>query len=100
MKPTDAVHDPTLRNRFAHFLDNNDPPKSFRAAEVAQDLRVKELANLGYETWEEALPAIIELAFEFRELGSCEILKRGKVLGEDVQADDIEGGIRIRRIDA
>lgn len=46
------------------------------------------------------MPAVIELAFEMRALGDCEILKGGKVLGEDVTPYDIEGGIRVRRADA
>ena len=99
MKPTDAIHVPALRQRFTHFLDHYEPPASFKASEVAQDLTVKELQSMGYETWKEVMPAVIELAFELRAFGYCEILKGGKVVGEDVNAYEIEGGIRIRRHD-
>ena len=99
LRPTDAVHDPTLRGRFIHFLDHTDPPATFKASEVAQAMRLEELAKLGYKTWEEVLPAVIELAFEMRTFGYCAILKKGRVLGEDVSAYDIEGGVRIRRKD-
>ncbi len=52
----------------------------------------------GYEKWEEVLPAVYELAFELREFGDCEILRKGKVIGEDVTIVDLDGPIRIRRV--
>ena len=79
-------------------MDHTDPPATFKASEVAQQLSHNELVKLGYEKWEEVLPAVIELAFELREYGDCEILKGKKVLGEDVAAYDIEGDVRIRRV--
>ena len=99
LKPTDAIRNPALRNRFVHFLDHTDPPASFRAAHVAQELTYEELRLMGYETWEDILPAVVELAFELREAGYCEILKGGKVLGDDIGPLDIEGSVRIRRVD-
>lgn len=88
---------PSIRTRFHEFLDHTDPPASFKASEVAQQLSYNELVAMGYESWRDALPAVIELAFELREEGSCELIKGGKVLGEDVQSYDVPGGIRIRR---
>ena len=99
LKPTDALHDPALRNRFIHFLDHTDPPATFRAAEVAQELTFNELRSMGYETWNDVLPAVVELAFELREAGYLQILKGGKVLGDEVGAYEIEGSVRIRRVD-
>ena len=99
LKPTDAIRDQALRNRFVHFLDHTDPPETFRAAQVAQELSYNELQAMGYEVWKDALPAVVELAFELREAGYCEILKGGKVLGDDVGPYEIEGSVRIRRID-
>lgn len=95
--PTDAAHDPSVRDRFRMFLDTVEPPDSFKASEVAQSIPPVEIEALGYEKWEEVMPAIKELAFELRELGDCEIIKGGKVLPESVGQYDIEGGFRIRR---
>ncbi|KAK5120626.1 hypothetical protein LTR85_005984 [Meristemomyces frigidus] len=97
MRPADAAHYPALKNHFISLLDNTEPPASFKASEVALLLTPKELFELGYEDAREAMPAIIELAFEMREFGDCEILKKGKVLSDDVAAYEIEGGVRIRR---
>lgn len=99
MRPTEAMHQPCVKVRWAHFIHGTEPPKTFRAAQVAQELSYDELQTMGYENWEEVMPAIIELAFEMRAMGYCEILKGGKVLPEDVTQFDIEGGIRIRRLD-
>ena len=99
MHATDAMHHPSVRMRFSQYLDNIDPPKSFRAAEVAQEFTYDELVKLGYKKWEEIMPAVIELAFEMRAIGHCEILKGGKVLGDDVTSWDIQGSVRIRRKD-
>lgn len=96
-KSTDASHDPAVRMHFNQMLDHTDPPDSFKPTEVAQMLTVKELRKLGYEEWQELLPAIYELAFETREFGDCEILSKGKVLGEDVDLMGLDGPIRVRR---
>lgn len=95
---TDTSHDPALRFRMQSFLDTTDPPASFKASEVAQAMSVQEIENLGFEKWQELMPAVLELAWELRELGDCEIMKKGKVLPDDVGPYDIEGGVRIRRV--
>ena len=95
---TDASHDPVFRNHFNLLPDQTDPPASFKASSVAALLSDPELFALGYTRGEDAMPAIIELAFELRAFGDLEIIKKGKVLGEDVGPEDIEGGIRIRRV--
>ena len=97
MKSTDAIRSPAILHRFHHFLDHTDPPASFKASEVAQELSHNELIALGYETWKDAVPAVIELAFELREEGTCELIKGGQVLGEDVEVYDVGGAVRIRR---
>lgn len=99
MKPADAAHHPLLRGRFNTFLDNTEPPASFKASEVAQALREEELKQMGYEKWEEAVPGVIELAFELRAFGDCVVLKQGKVLPDSVMAVEIQGGCRIRRVE-
>lgn len=99
MKPADAAHHPLLRGRFISLLDNTDPPATFKASEVAQALREEELKQMGYEKWEEAVPGVIELAFELRAFGDCEIFKQGKLVPEDVLAMEIQGGCRIRRVE-
>lgn len=80
------------------MLDQTEPPDVFKPSEVAQLLSDKELASLGYEKWEEALPGVYELAFEEREFGNCEILRKGQVIGDDVTIADMDGPIRIRRV--
>lgn len=97
MRATDAIRHPAIRQRFNELLDHTDPPASFKASEAAQLLSHNELKLLGYEKWQEAMPAMIELAFELRETDDCEILKGKKVLGDDVSAYEIDGDIRIRR---
>ena len=97
MKSTDAIRSEAIRQRFHQFLDHTDPPASFKASQVAQELSYTELQALGYEGWKEALQAVVELAFELRETGDCEILKGGQVLGDDVEVYDVGTAIRIRR---
>jgi len=97
VSPTDAAHDPALRAHFTTFLESCEPPNTFRASEVAQNLSPAELKNLGYEKWEEALEGVKELAWELRELGDCEIIKKGRLVPEDVSAYEVEGSVRIRR---
>lgn len=82
---------------FNRMLDETEPPASFKASQVAQALTAQELAALGYINWDEVMPAILELAWELREFGACEILQKGRVLGEDVDLYDVQGGFRIRR---
>ncbi|EMC92551.1 hypothetical protein BAUCODRAFT_41760, partial [Baudoinia panamericana UAMH 10762] len=79
------------------LLDNTEPPDTFTPRDVAQLLTAKQLVKLGYEEWAEALPAIVELAFELREVGYCEILQRGNLVPPDVEYYEIEGSIKIRR---
>jgi hypothetical protein len=96
-RATDAAHDPTVRGAFLQMLDNTEPPQVFKASEVAQLLTDKQLAALGYEKWRDLIPAIKELAWELRELGYCDILQKGKLLGPDVELMEVEGPVRFRR---
>lgn len=80
------------------MLDHVEPPEVFKPSEVAQQLSDKDLSALGYEKWEEALPGVYELAWELREFGDCEILRKGVVLPDDVSLEDIDGPVRIRRV--
>ena len=98
MKPTDAMHHPIVEQNFRQVLDYTNPPKTFTLEAVAQTMKFSELQTLGYEKWQEVMPALVELAFEMRALGDCEILGGKKVLGEDVTPYDVEGGVRIRRL--
>jgi len=79
------------------MLEHCDPPQTFKPSEVTELLTEAELSNLGYEKVEEALPAVYELAFELRAFGDCLILRKGKVLSEDVTMADLDGPIRIMR---
>lgn len=97
MRSTDAIRAPAIQQRFHQFLDHTEPPASFKASDVAQELSYDELVKLGYEKWQEVMPAVVELAFEVREYGDCEILKGKKILGDDVSYYDIDGDVRIRR---
>lgn len=80
------------------MLDHTEPPDVFKPSEVAQLLSKKDLESLGYDNWEEALPGVYELAWELREFGDCEILRKGKVLPDNVSLAEIDGPVRIRRL--
>ncbi|KXT02646.1 hypothetical protein AC578_1149 [Pseudocercospora eumusae] len=97
-RATDAATSEAVRRCFTQMLDHVEPPHTFKPSEVALQLTDKELAGLGYEKWEEALPGVYELAFELRDMGDCEILRKGVVIGDDVTLADIDGPIRIRRV--
>lgn len=96
-RPTDAATSETLRKHFTQMLDHTEPPDVFKPSEVAQLLSDKELKDMGYETWEDALPGVYELGWELREFGDCEILRKGQVLGDDMRIEDIDGPVRFRR---
>ena len=97
MKPIDAMHNKVLKAWFVEYLDNTDPPKTFKASEVAQRLTLKELGEMGYEKWFEVMPAIMELAVEYRAFGDAVIFQNKKLLGDDVLACEMQGDIRIGR---
>ena len=96
-RPDDAAHDPALRAHFTQMLDHVEPPETFKPSEVAQLLTDKELFALGYEKWEEAIAAVYVLAWEMREFGHCEILRKGKVIPDDTTILKLDGPVRIRR---
>lgn len=98
MAPTDAAHDPVMRAQFQHLLDLHDPPNTFKPTDLVLLLSDADLRRMGYEKAEEALPAVYELAFEMKEFGACELLQKGKVLGEDATLLDLKGPVRIRRL--
>jgi hypothetical protein len=95
--PQDAAAKPFLKELFSAMLDNTDPPDVFKPDAVAQMLSDAQLRECGYDKWEDALPAVYELAFEMRAFGNCELLRKGKVIGENVEIKDLDGPIRIRR---
>jgi hypothetical protein len=95
--PVDIATSEALKTAFTQMLDQVEPPDVFKPSEVATQLTDQQLADLGLKTWEEALPGVYCLAFEEREFGTCELLRKGKVLGDDVTLADIDGPIRIRR---
>lgn len=86
-----------LSTHLAQFLQNRTPPKTFCPSEVARALSASELHTLGYSTWRDAMPDIRALAWELREVGDCEVLQRGEVLGLELALEDIRGPIRVRR---
>jgi hypothetical protein len=86
-----------MKELFSNFLDNTDPPDVFKPEAVAKKISDDQLRECGYDKWEDALPAVYEVAFEMRAFGDCEILRKGKVLGLNVGIEDLDGPIRIRR---
>lgn len=93
----DAASSEHLQYAFRQMLDHTEPPATFKPSDVASQLTDTQLKDLGYEKWEEALPGVYALAFELREFGDCHILRKGKVLADDVTLEDLDGPIRIRR---
>jgi hypothetical protein len=96
-EPMVAANDPALRAHFEAMLDYTEPPAVFAASEVAIKLSDAELANLGFGSWRDALPAIKALAWESRELGDCLIyFPNGKKVPKSVSWMEV-GPIRVRR---
>lgn len=93
----EPTHDGILQSKLATFLKIRTPPKTFCPSEVARALTSEELSLLGFETWRDAMPAIRELAWQWRADGECEVLQKGDTLGSDVALSDVRGPIRIRR---
>ncbi|OQO14334.1 hypothetical protein B0A48_01210 [Cryoendolithus antarcticus] len=86
-----------MEAKLRAFLTTRHPPKTFCPSEVARSLLETDLAELGAETWREAMPAVREIVFEWRAEGKCEVLQKGEVLGEEVGLEDVKGPIRVRR---
>ncbi|SMQ48708.1 unnamed protein product [Zymoseptoria tritici ST99CH_1A5] len=97
LRTTDAATSEILKAHFTELLDRVDPPDTFKARDVVEALTDKELRDLGYKKQEDAIPAVYELAFEMREFGDCELLRKGQVLGDEVGLRDLDGPIRIRK---
>lgn len=96
--PSDGAHDPALRKHFTLMLDYTEPPLHFRPSDVAKLLSEPELHNLGYERWQDAIPAIRVLAWDLREFGDCVIFyKDGKKVPNSVDWMDVEGPVRFQR---
>jgi len=87
----------SLERHLQEFLEKREPPKTFCPSEVARSLTGDELREVGCAGWRAAMSVVRETAWEWRELGKCEILQKGELVGEDVGLDDIRGPIRIRR---
>lgn len=88
-----------LSNYLEEFLKKRDPPKTFCPSEIARALSDDELHSLGYTEWRDAMADIRELVWERREMGDCEVLQKGEVLGDEVGVGDVRGPIRVRRVD-
>nr|OQO24455.1 hypothetical protein B0A51_08564 [Rachicladosporium sp. CCFEE 5018] len=86
-----------MKAKLRTFLTTRHPPKTFCPSEVARSLLETDLAELGAETWREAMPAVRKIVFEWRAEGKCEVLQKSEVLGEDVRLEDVKGPIRVRR---
>lgn len=98
LTPINAAHHPALQAKFLEFLDYVEPPNTFKPSEVAQMISEKDLQDMGYKHWREAIPGILALAWEKRELGDAVIVyKNCKVVPLDTLPEDLEGPIRIRR---
>ncbi|KAK1083421.1 hypothetical protein LTR33_003269 [Friedmanniomyces endolithicus] len=92
--------DNPLAHHLSHFLTTRHPPKTFCPSEVARALSSSELQTLGFAGWREAMPAVRELAWEWRARGEgVEILQKGVVLGSEVGVGDVRGPIRVRRVE-
>ncbi|KAK5705907.1 hypothetical protein LTR17_021238 [Elasticomyces elasticus] len=90
--------DGPLEAHLKHFLAKREPPKTFCPSEVARALTTSELHELGFETWREAMPAVRELAWRWRDQDErVEVLQKGVVLGADVGEGEVVGPIRLRR---
>lgn len=88
-----------LAQHLEEFLKRRDPPKTFCPSEVARALTEDEMRELGYAEWRDAMSDIREIVWERREMGDCEILQKGQLIGNDVGPDDVKGPIRVRRKD-
>ena len=84
-----------------YHMKKRDPPKTFCPSEVARALREDEMSELGYAGWRDAMDDVRKLVWERRsEVGDCEVVQKGEVVGDDVAVADVKGPIRVRRKDA
>nr|POF22288.1 uncharacterized protein yrkc [Quercus suber] len=82
---TDCATNPIVQEHLRQMLDFTEVPNTFKLRDVARMLKPEELAALGFQKEDEAMPGLLELAFEWRELGLLEILQKGEVIGDDVE---------------
>ncbi|USW48863.1 Putative winged helix-like DNA-binding domain superfamily [Septoria linicola] len=85
-----------LKHHLEDFLQRREPPKTFCPSEVARALTTDELRQLQFHEWRDAMPAIRGAAWALRDEGRCEIVQKGKSVG-DIGPEDVRGPIRIRR---
>ncbi|GAB7365328.1 hypothetical protein MBLNU230_g6408t1 [Neophaeotheca triangularis] len=98
LRPVDAAHHPSIQQKFLEFLDYVEPPNTFKLSDIAIELRDTDLQAMGYKHWREALPGILALAWEKKEIGDAVILyKNGKRIPDDILPEELEGPIRVRR---
>ncbi|KAH9824573.1 Protein of unknown function (DUF3253) [Teratosphaeria destructans] len=98
----DVGHHKSVRAHFISLLDNTEPPDSFKISTVAQMLSPRDMTELGFEHWREVLPGLIDLAFEFRDLGDCDVIVKGRLAPDSATAEEVkgmEGPVRVRRKD-
>ena len=86
-----------LKHRLQHFLQKREPPKTFCPSEVARALTTRDLSDLGFDCWRDAMPAIRETAWTMRDEGVLEVVQKGESVG-NVGPQGVKGPIRIRRV--
>jgi hypothetical protein len=85
-----------LQNHLQRFLTTRHPPKTFCPSEVARALSAQELSDLGFETWQDAMPEVRRLVYGLRDEGGCEVLQKGELVTE--AESDVSGPIRVRSV--
>jgi hypothetical protein len=77
------------------LLNKREWPKTICPSEVARALSTPELAQLGAESWRDAMPDIRDVVWEMRENGEVEVLQKGEVIEGSIA--EIHGPIRVRK---
>lgn len=79
------------------LLASREWPKTICPSEVARAMSSKELAEAEVSSWRDLMPRIREHVFKLRNQGQLEVLQKGQILGQEIDAHNVTGPIRVRQ---
>ncbi|KAK5201619.1 hypothetical protein BJ546DRAFT_834093 [Cryomyces antarcticus] len=87
-----------VQDRLNELLAAREYPKTCCPSEVPRSFSRQELQQLGATGWRDLMPAVREIAFEMRDRGEVEIMQRGEALDPGVGLEQVQGPIRVRKV--